>query len=102
MAAAASVYLQHSFCLKQCLLIALEVSGTKLSNKQYAGIKDFTGRLKHGIHAGAIEVDEALRLDLLELLQGFRNSHTYNWIREDFHEAVYELDRKLHGLRHSL
>lgn len=89
------IYLNNSFALRECLYIALEVCSNHLEIEITERIHLFADELKFGIETNSVIISAQIASDLHKIIDDFRNSRTARWIRDDFHEALNELEIKI-------
>ncbi|MEH6958014.1 hypothetical protein [Neobacillus drentensis] len=85
------VYLKDPVCVKQALLVALEV----LPENKYSQLKQIVAFIPNTVGRTNWEVPKKLRERVLSFITEFKQMKTYLWLREDFKNALYDLEIQL-------
>ncbi|WP_144550553.1 hypothetical protein [Bacillus sp. X1(2014)] len=89
------VYLKDPVSIKEALSVALEV----LPDNKYNQLKESVAWIPIIVGRTKWEIPEELKEDLIHCIKEFKQSKTYFWLREDFKNALYDmeiqLDRKI-------
>lgn len=92
-----SVRVRNPFALRESLQIALEVAWPDLPPGAVCVIKSFLEKIPTRIQPIALPIDGGARQTILACSAHFRQSRTAHWLREDFVQALRDLERELQG-----
>ncbi len=85
------VYLKDPICVKQALLVALEVLPQNKNNH----LNELVTFIPSTVSRTNWEVPKELREMVLSFITEFKQMKTYLWLREDFKNALYDLEIQL-------
>ena len=85
------VYLKDPVCVKEALYVALEV----LPGNKYSQLKQIVAVIPSTVGRTNWEVPKELKLNIFSCITEFKQMKTYLWLREDFKNALYDLEIQL-------
>jgi len=92
----------NPFTFKESLLVAVEVTDSFLNHLQIGQIYEIINKVPNSLPDVTITLSSTLTFALKSCIQSFKQTATYNWLREDFKEAITDIEQQLNGLKHSL
>lgn len=92
-----TVSVRNPYALREALTVALEVAWPDLAPEVPPGIRTCIAYIPAVIIPQEMHMDTGHRDAFLACISYFRRSRTYHWLREDFCDALRDLEKCLRG-----
>lgn len=89
-----SLNIPNPFTFKTSLDIALEVTFPVLPADTHENLKDLVNKVPNHLWPETIAASQQEKSDLKECIQAFKQTKTCSWMREDFLEALNDIERQ--------
>lgn len=85
------LYLKDPLCFKEFLSISLEV----LPQVRYNHLNEFVHRIPGTVEPMSLDTSREIDDSINSCIEEFKTTKTYFWLREDFKNAVYDIEIQL-------
>jgi hypothetical protein len=84
----------NPFTFKTSMDIALEVTFPVLASETHENLLSLVKRVPNYLRSGMLTATPEEKTQLKECIQAFKQSKTCSWIREDFLQALNDIERQ--------
>jgi hypothetical protein len=85
------LYLKDPLCFKEFISISLEV----LPHNKYHNLKEFVQSIPSTVGLTKVDAPKEIEECINSCISEFKNTKTYFWLREDFKNALYDIEIQL-------
>jgi hypothetical protein len=85
------LYVKDPLCFKASISISLEV----LSEFNHGLLRDFVNTIPSKVGRVVLEAPSEVEEQLRRCILQFKETKTYHWLREDFKNALYDIEIQL-------
>jgi hypothetical protein len=85
------LFVKDPLCLKASISISLEV----LSHYDISLLREFVQSIPSSVGRVRLETSQEVEDSLKSCMNEFKETKTYHWLREDFKNALYDIELQL-------
>lgn len=86
------LYIKDPLCFKESITISLEVLS---GGGDYEALQGFIGKIPSTVSTINLDIPMEIEVALLHCIDKFKETRTYYYLREDFKNALYDIEIQL-------